>query len=241
MQIVHGAVLFSRSRPRLSYIQPRRIRYHPAVGYVRFSTRKKSALSTRQFRLGTRRHRLCREAGRSLFIYRQRKVEVRNAPCFVVAVMSKVRQRIFACLHYDELKMNRALFIEASSALRSGCSEYLQYRGIDTYAASTLADARALLPVLKPDVAALDSDLEEGDGLEMIQDIVEAGSRCLIISARDEARDRILALSRGADAYLVKPVNAEELYLRIRNILANSALPQQRNQQCDYRSARYQG
>ena len=32
--------------------------------------------------------------------------------------------------------------------------------------------------------------------------------------------NRILALSRGADAYLVKPVNAEELYLRIRNILA---------------------
>jgi DNA-binding response OmpR family regulator len=116
--------------------------------------------------------------------------------------------------------MNRALFIEASSALRSECSEYLQSRGIDTYAARTLADARALLPVLQPDVAALDSDLEDGDGLEMIQDIVDAGSRCLIISARDEARDRILALSRGADGYLVKPVNAEELYLRIRNILA---------------------
>jgi DNA-binding response OmpR family regulator len=115
--------------------------------------------------------------------------------------------------------MSRALFIEASSALRSECSEYLQSRGIDTYAARSLADARALLPVLKPDVAALDSDLEEGDGLEMIQDIVDAGSRCLIISARDEARNRILALSRGADAYLVKPVNAEELYLRIRNIL----------------------
>ena len=64
--------------------------------------------------------------------------------------------------------MNRALFIEASSALRSECSEYLQSRGIDTYAARTLADARALLPVLKPDVAALDSDLEEGDSLEMI-------------------------------------------------------------------------
>ena len=134
--------------------------------------------------------------------------------------MFKVHPRILAWLHYSGLKMNRALFIEASSALRSECSEYLQFRGIDTYAARTLADARALLLVLKPDVAALDSDLEEGDGLEMIQDIVDAGSRCLIISARDEDRDRILALSRGADGYLVKPVNAEELYLRIRNILA---------------------
>ena len=59
--------------------------------------------------------------------------------------------------------MKRALLIEASSPRRTACAEYLQARGVDTYTARGLSDARALLPALKPDVTALDPDLEDGD------------------------------------------------------------------------------
>jgi len=115
----------------------------------------------------------------------------------------------------------RALLIEDPSAFRTACSEYLQTRGIDTYTARGLSDARALLPAVKPHVTTLDLDLQDGDGFELIGDIIDAGSRCLILSASDQVQDRIRALSKGADDYLVKPVNLEELYLRLRNILAN--------------------
>jgi DNA-binding response OmpR family regulator len=117
--------------------------------------------------------------------------------------------------------MWRALLIEESPALRTTCSEYLQSRGIDTFTARGLSDARALLPALKPDVTALDIDLEEGDGLQLIEVITGQGSRCLILSVRDQVQDRMHALSLGADGYLLKPINLEELYLRMRNILTN--------------------
>ncbi len=121
--------------------------------------------------------------------------------------------------------MNRALLIEASSALRTECAEYLQSRGVDIYTARGASDARALLPALRPGVTALDIDVEDGEGFDLIETIVGAGSRCLVISARDRVQDRIRALSLGADDYLAKPVNLEEFYLRIRNMLAHRGPP----------------
>ena len=116
--------------------------------------------------------------------------------------------------------MGRALLIENSTEQRAAVLEYLQSRGIDTFTARALSDARALLPALKPDVTTLDVDLADGDAVELIEDIVRAGSRCIVISTRDEAQDRIRALSMGADDYLTRPVHLEELYLRLRNILS---------------------
>jgi two-component system KDP operon response regulator KdpE len=117
--------------------------------------------------------------------------------------------------------MGRALLVEESAELRNKFSEYLQERGIDVYVARGAADARALLPALKPDVTTLDIDFADGDGFNLIEDIGRAGSRCLIISDRDQVQDRIRALSLGADDYVTKPIDLEELYLRLRNILAN--------------------
>jgi DNA-binding response OmpR family regulator len=117
--------------------------------------------------------------------------------------------------------MERALLVEESADLRNAFSEYLQERGIDIYIARGVSDARALLPAVKPDVTTLDVDFEDGDGFGLIEDIGRAGSRCLILSERDQVEDRIRALSLGADDYVKKPINLEELYLRLRNILAN--------------------
>jgi len=115
----------------------------------------------------------------------------------------------------------RALLIEESSTLRIACSEYLQSRGIEMFTARGLSDARALLAALRPDVTALDVDVEEGDGMELIEGVTGVGSRCLVLSDRDQVKDRIRALSLGADDYVAKPVDFEELYLRLRNILMN--------------------
>ena len=136
-----------------------------------------------------------------------------------VAASLRASRVAFFDLWLGVADLKRALLIEASSPRRTACAEYLQARGIDTYTARGLYDARALLPALKPDVTALDPDLEDGDGLELIKEIVDRGSRCLVLSVREEVEYRIRALSLGADDYLQQPVHLEELFLRLRNIL----------------------
>ena len=121
-------------------------------------------------------------------------------------------------------KLGRVLLIEGSATLRTSLSEYLRSRGIDSYAAYGVTDARALLPALNPDVTILDLELEDGDAFDLIDDIAKVGSRCLILTARDRAEDLIRGLSSGADDFVAKPIEIEEVYLRICNILANRRL-----------------
>jgi DNA-binding response OmpR family regulator len=120
-------------------------------------------------------------------------------------------------------KMGRVLLVEGS-AQRTSLSEYLQSREIDSYRAYRATDARALLSALIPDVTILDLDLEDGDAFDLIDDIAKVGSRCLIMSSRDRAEDLIRGLSSGADDFVAKPIEMDEVYLRICNILANRRL-----------------
>jgi two-component system, OmpR family, response regulator len=121
-------------------------------------------------------------------------------------------------------KLGRVLLVEGSAELRSSLSEYLRSRGIDSYTAYGVTDARPLLTALNPDVTILDLDLEDGDAFDLIDDIAKVGSRCLILTARDRAEDLIRGLSSGADDFVAKPIEIEEVYLRICNILANRRL-----------------
>jgi DNA-binding response OmpR family regulator len=121
--------------------------------------------------------------------------------------------------------MARALVVASPSDTRERLSTYLQARAIQIFTVPSLSDARALLPGLRPDVTLLDRDAIDGDGIDLISSIVKTGSRCLIISERYDVQDRIRALTLGADDYLAKPINLEEFYLRLRNVLLNKVRP----------------
>ena len=121
-------------------------------------------------------------------------------------------------------KLGRVLLVAGSAELRTSLSEYLRSRGIDSYTAYGVTDARPLLSALNPDVTILDLELEDGDAFDLIDDIAKVGSRCLILTARDRAEDLIRGLSSGADDFVAKPIEIEEVYLRICNILANRRL-----------------
>ena len=98
--------------------------------------------------------------------------------------------------------------------------DFLQTRGLDTFTARGVADASELLPAIRPDILALDVDIE-GDGYALIERAVEVGSSCLVVSGRTDVKNRVRALASGADDYVAKPLDLEELYLRLRNILAH--------------------
>jgi DNA-binding response OmpR family regulator len=121
--------------------------------------------------------------------------------------------------------MGRALLIEESVPLLSSYADYLTKRGLDIYTAHGANDGLALLAAVRPDVTALDLDLRQTDGFELIRSIRDNGSLCLVVSESDDSQDRIRALSLGADDYVVKPVELEELFLRLRNMLAHRQGP----------------
>jgi len=74
-----------------------------------------------------------------------------------------------------------------------------------------------------PDIIILDLDLPDIDGIEVCARIREwTQTPIIILSVRESERDKVLALDKGADDYLVKPFGSDELLARIRVALRHS-------------------
>ena len=84
--------------------------------------------------------------------------------------------------------------------------------------------ADALLRHEQFDLIVLDLDLPKMDGLEVLRRLraQDCPTPVLIVSARDEATDCVLALDVGADDYMVKPFSISELVARVRALLRRS-------------------
>ncbi len=82
-------------------------------------------------------------------------------------------------------------------------------------------DAAAVLRTEPYDLVLLDLGLPGGDGLTLLQGLRQRGVALpvLIITARDAVSDRVAGLDAGADDYLVKPFELDELAARIRALL----------------------
>ena len=114
---------------------------------------------------------------------------------------------------------NRALVIEGHD-LRGELLPYFQQTDLDLIGVASLSDARALLPVLKPAITIVDRELRDGDGLDLVREAVNLGARAIVVSERNATADRVEALSLGALEYLGKPADPQEVFLRVRNLLA---------------------
>lgn len=101
----------------------------------------------------------------------------------------------------------------------------LLYRGLiyEGYQVECVGDGKAGLLSARnqpPDLVVLDWMLPGLDGLEVCHRLRLAGSvPVLMLTAKDTVEDRILGLDAGADDYLVKPFNLDELLARIRALL----------------------
>ena len=83
------------------------------------------------------------------------------------------------------------------------------------------ADAARALANGVYELALLDLGLPRRDGLEILKNVRRSGGTLpvLIITARDSVADRIAGLDAGADDYLMKPFNLDELLARVRAVL----------------------
>jgi two-component system, OmpR family, response regulator QseB len=124
----------------------------------------------------------------------------------------------------------RALVVEDDPGIASGLAASLRQGGYAVDQCATLADAWAALSVEPFDVMLLDLGLPDGDGLDLLARLrrstpgpSHAGPHpdmpVLIMTARDGVSDRISGLDSGADDYIVKPFDANELLARLRAML----------------------
>lgn len=112
----------------------------------------------------------------------------------------------------------RVLVIEDEPELREAMVSYLSIEGFQAGGVGTLGEARAELAHTLPDILVLDLGLPDGEGLTLLGHPTLATKGLIITSARSRIEDRLIATKLGADVYLVKPIELEELSLVIRNL-----------------------
>jgi two-component system phosphate regulon response regulator OmpR len=116
------------------------------------------------------------------------------------------------------------LVVDDDDRIRELLKEYLARQGFRVTAAAGGAAARKLLSTLDFDLAVFDVMMPGEDGFSLTRWLREAGGAAartpvLMLTARGLPEDRIEGLRLGADDYLAKPFEPEELLLRIEAIL----------------------
>jgi DNA-binding response OmpR family regulator len=115
----------------------------------------------------------------------------------------------------------RILVVEDDPVLADGLKVGLALAGMTVDGVATCVDARAALAASEFDAVVLDLMLPDGSGLDVLRALRAGGDRTpvLLLTALDELPDRIRGLDTGADDYLGKPFDLDELGARVRAIV----------------------
>jgi DNA-binding response OmpR family regulator len=114
--------------------------------------------------------------------------------------------------------MSRILIVEDEERLAAFLEKGLQAMGFTTTAVHDGRSATAVAHDEEFDLAILDLGLPDMDGTEVLRELRSRGVRMpvVILTARDDVRDKVTGLDQGADDYVTKPFRFEELLARIR-------------------------
>jgi DNA-binding response OmpR family regulator len=115
--------------------------------------------------------------------------------------------------------MFRILVVEDNDAVALGLQHALRREGFRVSRGANMAAAK--IQVEGIDLVILDIRLPDGDGYEFCQWLRAKRSRqsILMLTARDDLMDKIIALEVGADDYMTKPFEVRELIARVRALL----------------------
>lgn len=111
----------------------------------------------------------------------------------------------------------RILLIEDQDLLGDAVRDFVASAGHAVDWMKTLADGEAALKTIDYGLILLDLNLPDGSGIDLLRTLRKQGKTTpvIILTARDQVRDRIEGLNSGADDYLVKPFDLDELGARI--------------------------
>ncbi|GKT23235.1 response regulator transcription factor [Acidovorax sp. SUPP3334] len=130
----------------------------------------------------------------------------------------------------------RILVVEDDAGIADGLRTNLHQRGYAVDVCSSVATAWSALRMERFDAVLLDLGLPDGDGAQLLRrlrhspagtagaaTLPDPAMPVLILTARDQVHQRIAGLDEGADDYLAKPFDVDELEARLRALLRRAA------------------
>lgn len=119
----------------------------------------------------------------------------------------------------------RILLVEDEETLRDSLKLNLELEDYEVVATDNGKDAIKYFHEQHFDLAILDVMLPEVDGFQICEQIrlTNLNLPVIFLTAKDTASDRIAGLKRGADDYITKPFNLEELLLRVNNLIRRTS------------------
>ncbi|HET7439587.1 MAG TPA: response regulator, partial [Nitrospira sp.] len=119
--------------------------------------------------------------------------------------------------------MAKILVVEDMDSVVDLLRTLLEREGFEVAVAQDGLEALEAVRREKPDLMLLDLILPGLDGLEVLrrvrQDPITAHLPVIVLSGKDEERDKVIGLEIGADDYVTKPFQANELIARVKNRL----------------------
>lgn len=111
----------------------------------------------------------------------------------------------------------KVLIIEDEGNIRHFVKTILATNGYQVIEAKTAAEGKMAFMSHSPDVVILDLGLPDGDGMDFLKLIRQDFSTPIIVlSARTDEKDKVVALDSGANDYITKPFGTAELQARVR-------------------------
>jgi len=112
------------------------------------------------------------------------------------------------------------LLVDDDQRLRELLKDYLNEKNFKVYTSQDFSEAKEILDFFIFDLIILDRMMPSGDGIDLIK-YIKKGSDIpvIMLTAMGEDNSKIHGLKIGADDYVAKPFEPEELYLRINNLL----------------------
>jgi two-component system KDP operon response regulator KdpE len=122
------------------------------------------------------------------------------------------------------MSAGRVLIVDDEEAIRRSLARALSARGYRVEAAADGVEALEVAGSFGPDLIVLDLNMPRLDGLSVCREIRSRSSvPILVLSVREDERDKVAALDLGADDYLTKPFGIDELLARVRALLRRSS------------------
>ena len=117
--------------------------------------------------------------------------------------------------------MNKSiLIVDDDKRLRELLKDYLKDKNFDIYLCEDFIEAQEILGIIYFDLIILDRMMPSGDGIQLVEVIKKKfNAPIIMLTAMSDDRNKIDGLKIGADDYLAKPFEPEELYLRINKLL----------------------
>ncbi len=119
----------------------------------------------------------------------------------------------------------RVLLVEDDIMIADAVSAFLSQRAYSCDWVMSLEDARAAVSTVEYSAVLLDLNLPDGCGLTLLDELRTLSKELpvIVLTARNTVVERITGLDRGADDYLPKPFDLDELYARLRAVQRRAA------------------